>query len=166
MLVKLERLKLLIPFPFHNHNFTMFFGFVSLVPPYRGGARFQYCVQGSTGLKCISIVEQLCQLLHRQYILRTRDWKLLQNYIVTMCIPTSASVAKINGNIYKRALFHSERAFIIMGTNGTLLGLFVCSFKSLWPIESWYIQQKRKCLINETVDEKFHEYVGALLMKF
>ena len=83
-----------------------------------------------------------------------------------MQIPISASVAKINESVYKCALFRSERAFIIMGTNGTLLGLFMCFFKLLWPIEPRYIQQKRKCLINETVEEKFHEYVGALLMKF
>ena len=51
-----------------------------------------------------------------------------------------------------------------MGANGTLPSLFVCFFKSLWPIEFWY-NSVETCLINETVEEKFHEYVGALLMK-
>ena len=82
-----------------------------------------------------------------------------------MRILTSASVVKVNGSVYKRALFYSAHAFIIMSTNSTLLGTFVYFFKSLWHMKFRHIQQKCKGLINETVDEKFHEYVGPLLMK-
>ena len=82
-------------------------------------------------------------------------------YIVTMRITTSASVAKVNRSIYKHALFYSAHVFIILSTNGTLLGIFVCFFKSLWPIEN----QKHKDLINETVKVKFHACVDVLLIK-